>query len=368
MAKAKVGKSEQVASVDAGNGGTNGVLARANGNHVTYYEPSVRAAATGDSLGLGKDWEMDYGYVDWNGHRYVTGDDVIRVTRRALERHMGINRYGNEFHQFLVAVALAKLGVKEGEVDLTLFAPPGLFNQLKGQIEDAFKGDVTIRLKGDDKPRKWCYSNVTVWPEGIGAAACFLLDDKGKYSPSDVFNGEVIVLDLGAHTLDGLQMTNGNFNAESLQHATWEAGGVHVHIREPILAAVKKKGDDFANLAVEDIDRVIRAGLVSEDYTLRVAGYEVDLKPMIDKYRERYAEWVANNVADGVFDGFRGIKSVVLVGGGAVLVEDYMKKWYGDKILDRTQYATTKKLHPVDMNAVGGIRFALMRLKKAQSS
>jgi hypothetical protein len=69
-----------------------------------------------------------------------------------------------------------------------------------------------------------------------------------------------------------------------------------------------------------------------------------------------------------VFDGFRGIKSVILVGGGAVLVEDHLKKWYGDKILDRKKHETTKKLHPVDMNAVCVIRFALARLKKEKSS
>src|ERR1051325_2077956 len=109
--------SDYIASVDAGNGGTNAVLAQSKG-YKSFYGPSVRAAASGDSLGLGKGWELEYDYVDWDGHRYVTGDDVIRVTRRALERHMGINRYGNEFHQFLVALALAKLGIKDGEVDL----------------------------------------------------------------------------------------------------------------------------------------------------------------------------------------------------------------------------------------------------------
>jgi hypothetical protein len=59
--------TDQIASVDAGNGGTNAVLARTNGNHKTFYEPSVRAAASGDTLGLGKEWEMGYDYVDWNG-------------------------------------------------------------------------------------------------------------------------------------------------------------------------------------------------------------------------------------------------------------------------------------------------------------
>ncbi len=357
-------------SVDAGNGGTNAVLAQGKQGYKSFYTPSVRAAATGDSLGLGKGWELDYDYVDWNGHRYVVGDDVIRVTRRQLERHMGANRYGNELHQFLVAHAVARLGIKSGTINLTLFAPPGLYNDLKPFIHDRFSqrgGKVEITLKGDKKPRKFQYETINVWPEGIGAAVCFALDDSGELVPSDILAGETVVLDLGAHTLDVLQLSNGNFNPESLQHATWEAGGVHVHIREPMLRIVKKQmGDDAAYLSVDDIDRVIRLGSVSGDYTLTVAGQEADLKPLLDKYAERYAEWIANNIADGVFGGFRGIKSVILVGGGAVLVEPYLSKqtWYGDKILDRTRHPTTRHLHPVDMNAVGGLRFALHRLKE----
>lgn len=360
--------SDYVASVDAGNGGTNAILAQPKG-YKSFYEPSVRAAATGESLGLGKGWELEYDYVDWGGHRYVTGDDVIRVSRRQLERHIGANRYGNEFHQMLVAHALARLGVKSGTVDLTLFAPPGLFNDLKEFVKERFGqrgGRVEISLKGDKKPRKFQYEQITLWPEGLGAAACFVLDEKGELAPSDVLSGEVVVLDLGAHTLDAIQLSNGNFNAESLQHATWEAGGVHVHIREPILRAVKKQlGDDAANLTVDDIDRVIRLGSVSNDYTLTVAGLDADLKPLLDRYCERYAEWVSNNIADGVFDGFRGIKSVILVGGGAGLVEPYLSKqtWYGSKILDRKSHKTTRDVHPVDMNAVGGLRLALHRLK-----
>jgi hypothetical protein len=358
-----------VVSVDAGNGGVNAVLAKPTGGYKSFYEPSVRAAATGARLDMADTQKLEYIYVDWNGHRYVTGDDVIRVTRRALERHMGANRYGNEFHQFLVATALAKLGVKEGAVDLTLFAPPGLFNELKPHIHKRFMergGEVSIQLSGDKKPRQWHYENVNVMPEGIGAALCFGLNDAGEMVHSSALEGEVILLDLGAHTLDALQLVNNNFNPESLEKATWEAGGVHIHIREPILRAIKKHGDDFANLTVDDVDRVIRLGSVSGDYTLRVAGYEIDLKPSLDKYRERYAEWIANNIGDGVFDGFRGVKSVILVGGGAALVEDHLRKWYGDKLLDRRKYDTTKKLHPVDMNAVGGLRFALARLKQTR--
>jgi hypothetical protein len=357
-------------SCDAGNGGVKAILATPKG-FKQFYEPSVRAAATGDSLGLGKQWEMQYEYVDWYGHRYITGDDVIRVNRKSIERHMGAARYGNEFHQFLVAVALAKLGVKEGSVDLTLFAPPGLYNDMKPHMIERFRengGEVVLKLKGDKKPRKWCYENVTVWPEGLGAAACFVLDDNGEFAPSDVLDGETVVLDFGAHTLDALQLSNGNFNPEGLQTATWEIGGIHAHIREPILRDVKKKGgDDFAGLTVDDIDRVIRLGSASGDYTLTVAGYDVDLKPLLEKHRRRFADWVGNNICDGVFSGFRGIKSVILVG-GSDLVEDHMREWYGSKILDRKSHPTTKRLHPIDMNAVGGMRLALARLKQLKKA
>lgn len=358
---------DHIASVDAGNGGTNAVLMTKKGFKRTYF-PSVRAAATGDTLGLGADLEMQYQYVDWGGHRYVVGDDVTRVTRRHLERHMGASRYGNEVHQFLVAVALAQLGIKNGTVDLTLFAPPGLYNQLKPVLLERFldhSGRVALQMKGDKKPRSWKYESITVWPEGIGAAACFVVDENGDLIPSPVLSGETVILDMGAYTLDALKLVDGNFNPENLEYATLENGGINVHLREPILRVVKKQSDDFANLTVDDIDQVIRHGLESGDYKLRAAGYEVELGTLVDKYRQRYAEWIANT-ADGIFNGFRGIKSIILVGGGATLVTDHLREWYGDKILDPREHATTKKIHPVDMNAVGGLRFALLRLKKQQ--
>ena len=360
--------ADYLASVDAGNGGTNAVLVKGKGRYKRYYEPSVRAVATGDSLGLGKDLELQYDYVDWYGHRYVTGDDVVRVTRRNLERHLGTTRYGNEFHQFLVAVALAKLGVTEGSVNLTVFAPPGLYSDLSPAIQERFlehEGAVTIKRKGDKTPRTWRYEQVTVWPEGIGAAACFILDDTGDFIETDVLAGETVLLDIGVFTLDALKLVDGNFNPEALEHATWEDAGLNVHLRQPVLRTIKAQSDEFANLTVDDIDLVIRQGLIQGDYTLKVGGYELDTKALIDKHRERYAGWIANNICDGVFGGFRGVKSVILVGGGVGLVEDFLREWYGDKLLDPKKHPTTKKVHPVDMNAVGGLRLSLMRQRQA---
>lgn len=362
---------DYIASVDAGNGGTNAVLVKAGTtSYRSVYLPSVRAAATGDSLGLGSGLELQYETYDWRGNRYVVGDDVVNVTRRHLERHMGVDRYGNEFHKFLVAIALAQLGVKKGKVDLTLFAPPGLYRNLKTEIQEAFvvnEGKVSLKLGSEKDARHWQYDNVTLWPEGIGAAACFVLNEKGEAVPSTIFEGQVIIFDLGAYTLDSLKLMNGNFNPETLEHATHEDAGLHTHLRQPLLRQLHSTNEDFTTLTMDDVDVLIRRGLQTGDFTVRAAGKEADLKPAFDKLRTRYAEWIANNIIDSLFDGLRGVRAVVLVGGGSLLVQDYMREWYGDKILNPAEHPTTKKIHPVDFNAVGGLRFALMRLKKAQN-
>ena len=66
--------------------------------------------------------------------------------------------------------------------------------------------------------------------------------------------------------------------------------------------------------------------------------------------------------------GLRGIKSVILVGGGALIVEDFMTEWYGEKVLNRKKHPTTKKIFPVDFNAIGGLRLALNRIRSTQAT
>ena len=356
--------ADYIVSIDAGNGGTNAVKATPKVWRSIYF-PSVRAAATGDSLGLGEQFEMQYDYVDWGGHRYVWGETALKVARQRLERHQGAFRYGDEFHQFLVNVAVAELGIKEGTVDLTLFAPPGLFVEARETIIKRFgekKGKVALKFKGDDKPRVWSYDRINVLPEGIGAAACFAIDDMGQPIPdSDVLSGDTVILDMGMYTLDAIQMTDGSFNPETLTTSTSEGQGIKAHILDPILRQVRKASADFELLTVDDIDLVLRQGLTGGDFMLRIAGQELDLEASFDKFARRYAEWIANNILDGVFNGLRGIKSAILIGGGADLTDKYLQEWYGDKLLRFDASEATRLIKPVEANAVGGIRLAKMR-------
>lgn len=366
-------------SVDAGNGGTKTVLKK--GKTVKqHYAPSVRSSVSGDTLGLGADLEMQYTYAEWYGNKYIVGDDVLRISKRGLERHSGRDRYGNEMFQFLVAHSMACLGVGSGKndtVDLTVFCPPGFYRQTKQRMTDAFLADsvddegnegkpghVEIKLSTDKKPRQWVYSSVTVWPEGLGGLGAFILDDDGSFVQNDLVNGEILVLDVGAYTTDILQISNGNFNPESLGTATHAGLGVDSHIRQPIVKYLKERFDDFASVTVDDIDRVIRLGSVSGEYEITLGATTVDIAELVNDYRARFAELLANNLLDSQYDGLRGMRGLILIGGGTSLVEDNLRKWYDEKILDTTKHEHTKKLHPVDMNAVGGLRLSLFQQKQ----
>ena len=357
--------SDYIISIDAGNGLTNAVLAQKKGTYKSIHFPSVRAAASGDSLGLGSAFEMDTEWVEFGSHRYFVGDDA-KLSRQPLERHQGAFRYGDEFHIFLITVAIGKLGIKSGSIDLTTFAPPGLYLEARKAIEKRLKqagNKLSIQFKGDKEPRVFTIENLTVHPEGLGALLCFVMDKNGKAVDSNLLEGENVVLDLGMYTLDALQVSDGQFNPESLSSATWENGGIKAHILDPMLRAVKKQGgEDFSLITTDDVDRTIRHGLATGDYTLTVAGIEANIKPLLDKHRERYSAWIVNNIIDGVFNGMRGIKSLILVGGGATFVREWMNEYLGDdKLLNPDANKAAKGVDAIEMNAVGGLRLALSK-------
>lgn len=352
-----------IVSVDTGNGMTNGqVFDTQRGTLKGLYIPSVRSVASKATLGL--KGELDKQWIDWYGMTYYVGEDCLIGTRTAIEKHMGAGRYGEEFSRFMAAVTMARAGVKSGVVDLTLFAPPGLYLEARRAIQANFAGAVKLTLKGDKKPREWRYENVTVWPEGIGAVFALIYDDGGHVIETDILNGDVVVLDIGVFTLDALRLVGGRFDADSLEQATWENAGINTHVWQPALKFLRKQNEDFSVLTEDDIDATLRRGFAAGNWSLTVAGKEVGMRDWFSARFDKYADWIANNICDGVFNGFRGIRSVILVGGGAAMVSDKLRDLYPDKIVNMKSYPHLKKLHPGDLNAIGGLRYALAGYRK----
>ena len=225
------------ASIDAGNGHVNAILDKGKGRPRQLSFASVRARSSGKSLGLDQ-LELQYEQVGWQGRTYIVGDEATQISRTGVERHTGTaNRYGNELHRHLIATAIARLGVKTGEVSLVTYLPPGMYNEVREEVRQRFLAypDVSIKLNG--KPHTFTYTDVTLFPEGMAAIGCFTLD--AKYQPQNadaILAGDVLILDCGAYTLDAILLSNGKLNPEMPGRHTYEDGGIDELVRQPLLA------------------------------------------------------------------------------------------------------------------------------------
>lgn len=351
---------------DSGNGSTNAVLAQKK-NYKSVAFPSVRAAVTGDTLGIANEQKIPYSL--WGGSRYTVGDSVV-LSGRQPEQHGGSNRYGNELHQFLTAQACAELGVKGSDKDpatvhLIQFAPPKFYAEAKASIASGYLsngGLTSIQLSTDTKPRVWRYTQVDVFPEGLAAAACLGLDDSGQPVKTDLLSGDVLVLDGGMNTIDAVRLKNGSFVPEDLQHATWAKTGIQFQILQPILNYLQKRSNDFAPLTIHHLDHVLRSGLQRNDWILHDGIHNIDLQKMFAKQAESMASFVSNQIIDTHFDNLDGIRSLLVVGGWSALVLPHLQKWYNtdrEKVLVPAGHKHLKSIHPVDFNVVGGLRLAL---------
>lgn len=357
------------AASDTGNGNTNAIVKVEGGREKSLCISSIRAKVSSQTLGLGKRAELDYVWAEINGVRYAFGDDCLMVNRAEIDRHMGEKRYLHEHHRSLTAYALARLGVKNGTVDLTLMCPPRLYNDLKdGMIASYMDSPVEILLRGDKKPRTWEYSSVIIWPEGFAALACFMLDKNGGVAASEIMAGDVVILDTGAHTANAFIAHNGKFNSAHLVHSSIEHGGGDTHIRTPLLEWVRGLGGELSAVTTDDIDRVLRLASASGDYTLRFGLASVDLLPALQPLALDYAHWLSNNVIDSRFNALRGINRLLIVGGNAAYITAHIATWYEGKVItEKDCYAAgLNGWHTSDYNAIGGLRLALARQAKGK--
>lgn len=350
-----------IAAVDAGNGITNAEIEKGS---IDF--PSIRAKVTGDTFGDLDAFEMPIDWLGWANQRFVVGDDALAVTRKGHERQFGFDRYGDELHQFLIATALARLGVgasQKDEVHLCVFMPPGMYaNRAKARDGFMNHNHVDITLKGT--PHTWDYTDVTILPEGFAALAALLFDGEGKVVPSNVFTGNIVLLDAGMHTIDGYVIANGKLNPEALNHATHEGEGINTHIRTPLLADVKGLGKAWRTITIDDIDFALRNGNPTDGYWISPVGdptIRADIKEWVAFHSEKYGDWVSNSIISQYYDDLYNARSLVIVGGGAYFITKRLTEIYGDKVVDISNHPTTKGVAPTRLNALGGLRFLKAR-------
>lgn len=180
--------------------------------------------------------------------------------------------------------------------------------------------------------------------------------------------GDTLLLDSGVYTLDCVYIKDGKVSPE--QTFSLQDKGLDYFIRKPLMQAAHESGRDFSGVTEDDIDVLIRSFASAADErgqqtacALNHGGYVVDLYPVMTRAISSYVNWIGNNILPR-FDGLRGVKHVVLIGGGASLITPLLCDLYPEKIKNSStppHYALSR-IAPHNLNVIGGLRVALAKV------
>jgi hypothetical protein len=155
-------------------------------------------------------------YMRVNGKPYVVGDQAER--HGTLTRRSGAARYTPDYYGVFVAVTLARLYERGGEVAVFGSHPPGDVGY-RDDLMDSALGTWEVEHTGRELSFKVTLANTFDEPAG-GLFNVILTNDGKHYARSDINGGRALVIDIGGHTTDWLAVNPGGEIDYSLQEST----------------------------------------------------------------------------------------------------------------------------------------------------
>jgi len=227
-----------------------------------------------------------------------------------------------EGYDVLVMAALASLirvaTLETVDVDLVLGLPLGVYGVQREKLRESLKGREAFVNVNDRVPMRLRIASVLVLPQAIGAYYAAVLNPDGSMRV-DLVKRPTGVIDVGGRTTDYfvMQRDEGGLRPVKALSGSLDTGtiGVYEALRRRAQAAT---GHMIDNLRVE-------AALRDQDGILLDMGREVDLKPWLQEEARAAARQIANELRVAWGKHLAGLGSVLLAGGGALLMGEYLK-------------------------------------------
>jgi len=260
-------------------------------------------------------------------------------------------RIGSEYQLILILAgtvkALAELiesDAREYKVQVTwwLNVPPVYYN-LAPLLED-LAGE--YRVEYQNRLYRLAASVGHVFPEGAGAGAAYMLDDKGHFVNEAFAHGRTGIVDGGYRTIDSAIFEGPVLLANSAHSLTNSISGVYQLMQ---VWAMDEFGEDWSE---EECETNLRHGYA----TLRASKQTVDLGDWIDDLGGRLADLIESDVFQKQWNGLGDVDRVILAGGVAYMVAPHLKERYPNVIVLREDYRHTASIPYELMNAVGHLR------------
>lgn len=265
------------------------------------------------------------------------------------------NRIGSEYQLVLLLAATARAlaGMYQtpevtANVQWLLNVPP-VYWQLAEKMHE-FTGDYTIEygkqvfhIAGEVR---------RVFPEGAGAAACYLLDSTGRFTSAQFAKGRTGVVDAGYRTIDYTIFEGPVMLENTARSLTNSVSGIYTLMQQ-------WAAEDYDETWGEDeIERNIQRGYC----ILRESKEQIDLSDWIDDLGRRLAELIENDILLKAWDDLGAVDRVVLAGGISYMTSHHLIDRYPAVVMKKNDFPQARDIGYEYLNVAGH-----MRLTKAET-
>lgn len=289
------------------------------------------------------------GYALVNGKAYAYGDAARRLQ---VVRRYGAQRYQADYYGVLAALAAATV-YKQSADDMLLFATHAprdmkYARDIRGAVQGVW--DVTTH-KGEFQFR---FTTVRTMNEPVGGLQNYMLTDRGTERRVELKNQTVLVVDMGGLTTDIAPVDPQGLIDRTAMNSI-EAGAINIY--EAFEEGVRSRYHD----KFRSTTRIQQSRLESQMLKGAWTWGETELD--VQREADEAINLVVNIIADTIenYGGMVEYDAFLLTGGGAVLMENALKKQFprarivlAEKDRDMMRYA----------NINGVYRFAQLAKKK----
>ena len=265
------------------------------------------------------------------------------------------NRIGSEYQLVLLLAATAralagmyKTPEVSAKVHWLLNIPP-VYWSLADRLHE-FNGQYTIEY--DKQVFTVTGEVVRVFPEGAGAAACYLLDSTGRFSNAQFAKGRTGVIDAGYRTIDYTIFEGPVMLENTARSLTNSVSGIYTLVQQ---WAAEDYGETWGE---DEIERNIQRGFC----VLRDTKEQIDLSGWVDDLGLRLADLIENDILLKAWDDLGAVDRVVLAGGISYMTAHHLIDRYPAVILRKDDFPAARDIGYEYLNVAGH-----MRLTKAET-
>lgn len=330
-------KGNRLVSIDPGNTNTK-VLSSTK----SCVFPSVSAIEQGALKFKGLRSRNDL-VIEFEGERVALGESAYRLGRLQVQE-MGRSRLDSAAYRRLIAGGLASVLGRSTRVTMVASLPVKFYTSAREEVRKALSGRYEVVLESKPLVFEIHPDDLHLVPEAFGTLCLLILDTQGQVRDETLIDKRVGVVDIGGRTTDCLMFDNlelvptGSFGLERMGVSElWALLGEQIEDRYG------------RSLTSQELDQALRSGYFKNGSARQ------DIRGEVEEACVALADAIAAKV-NSEWDGGKAVEKIILTGGAAPLVGEYLP-WPHSIVIEESLHGASSWM----ANVVGDYLFGIAR-------